>query len=130
MRFYADAFAEQPKLAEELNSHRYNAACAAALAGYARGRDAEKLDDKQRAQLRKQAVDWLRAELMAWRERLKKDSDKARPEVEKIMRHWQQDADFAGVRGIAIEKLPDAERAPWRKLWDDVEALRRTGERK
>ncbi len=36
-RFYTDAFAEQPKLAEEMNSHRYNAACAAALAGLRTG---------------------------------------------------------------------------------------------
>jgi hypothetical protein len=36
----------------------------------------------------------------------------------------QQDADFAGVRGTeALAKLPEAERAEWTKLWQDVAAL-------
>src|SRR5262249_32950061 len=46
VRFYADAFAEQPQLAEDLLApHRYNAACAAALAGCGQGKDAGQLDD-------------------------------------------------------------------------------------
>ena len=37
------------------------------------------------------------------------------------MRHWLGDPDFAGVRGPeALAKLPEAEREPWQKLWDDV----------
>lgn len=41
------------------------------------------------------------------------------------MRHWQQDADLAGVRDAAtLAKLPEDERKPWRELWDDVETLR------
>jgi len=37
----------------------------------------------------------------------------------------QQDTDFAHVRGDAIAKLPEDERAAWRKLWADVgETLR------
>ena len=32
-------------------------------------------------------------------------------------------ADLAGVRGDALAKLSEAERAPWKKLWDDVDAL-------
>ena len=38
--------------------------------------------------------------------------------------HWQQDTDFAGVRGTeALAKLPEAEQADWTKLWQDVAAL-------
>jgi hypothetical protein len=37
------------------------------------------------------------------------------------MRHWQNDPDFAGVRGAAaLGKLPEAERPSWRKLWAEV----------
>src|SRR5581483_6078749 len=57
-RFYEEAFAGQPKLAEELNSHRYNAACAAALAGCGQGQDADKLDGKEKARLRGRALAW------------------------------------------------------------------------
>jgi len=44
-RFFSEAFAVEPKLAENLQaSHRYNAACAAALSGCGQGKDADKLD--------------------------------------------------------------------------------------
>jgi len=37
------------------------------------------------------------------------------------MRHSLEDTDFAGVHGQqALAKLPEAEREPWQKLWDDV----------
>ena len=48
-------------------SDRYNAACTAALAGCGQGVDADKLDAKERARLRQQALDWLRADLKAYR---------------------------------------------------------------
>jgi Flp pilus assembly protein TadD len=126
-RFFEGAFAEQPALAEDLSSgHRYDAACAAALAGCGQGQDAAGLDDKERARLRKQALDWLHADVGAWRKLLEKDPDKARPAVAEKMQHWLGDADFSGVRGAAaLGKLPAAERPPWQKLWEEVEALRR-----
>ncbi len=125
-QFYLDAFAEQPKLAEDLQRQlRYNAACAAALAACGQGKDADKLDDKERARLRHQAIDWLRAELAAWRPLLEKEPDKVRPVVLQTMRHWQQDKDFAGVRGKeALGKLPEDECGRWEKLWQEVAALK------
>jgi serine/threonine protein kinase len=123
-RFYAGAFAAQPKLADDLSGHhRYDAACAAALAGYGQGKDAGGLDETKRASLRQQALEWLRAELTAWNKRLKSDGDRARPVVVKTMRHWQTDGDLDGVRAeAALAKLPEAEREGWRKLWADVAA--------
>jgi serine/threonine-protein kinase len=122
-RFYAEAFAAEPKLAERLDSHRYNAACAAALAGCGQCKDADKLDGKERARLRRQALDWLRAELEAWGRLLDKEPDQARSaaRVTKVLRHWLTDADLAGVRGPeALAKLPEAERRPWQELWGRV----------
>jgi tetratricopeptide (TPR) repeat protein len=121
-RFYAEAFAVQPKLADTPGAvHRYNAACAAALAGCGQGRDADPLDAKERARLRQQALDWLRADLQAWRRSCEKEPDKFRPVIVQQMRHWLADTDFAGVRGPqALAKLPEAERQPWHKLWDDI----------
>ena len=54
-----------------------------------------------------------------------KNADKARAFVQKTLQHRQQDPDFAGVRGDALAKLPEAERQEWQKPWDDVEALRK-----
>ena len=52
----------EPKLADNLAAvHRYNAACAAALAACGQGNDADNLDGKECARLRGQALDWLRA---------------------------------------------------------------------
>jgi tetratricopeptide (TPR) repeat protein len=123
-RFYAEAFAAQPQLADDLeNEHRYNAACAAALAGCGQGKDADQTDDKERLRLRCQALEWLRADLAAYRQLLDKGPDKARP-IANLMHLWQQDKDFAGVRGPeALAQLAEAERAEWSKLWQEVAAL-------
>jgi hypothetical protein len=81
--------AGEPGLAEDLNAqHRYNAARAAALAGCGAGEDAAHLTDSDRAGLRKQALDWLRADLEAWRKIL----DQGPP---------------PGPRGRADDKRPD-----------------------
>ncbi|MBV8235060.1 MAG: tetratricopeptide repeat protein, partial [Acidimicrobiia bacterium] len=74
-RYYRDAFAADPKLAESVAAgHRYNAACAAALAGCGHGQDAGPLDDAERARWRGQARAWLRQDLAAWAKRLEASS--------------------------------------------------------
>jgi serine/threonine protein kinase/Flp pilus assembly protein TadD len=121
-RFYSEAFTDKPQLADDLNAqHRYSAACMAALAGCGQGKDADKLDAKELARLRQQALDWLRADLKAYRQLMEKSAGKAGPAIAKQMQHWLQDGDFAGVRGDkALAKLPEAEQSAWRKLWADV----------
>jgi tetratricopeptide (TPR) repeat protein len=129
-RLYAEAFAHEPKLADDLRSaNRYNAACAAALAGYGRGEDAVKLDGAAHARLRRQALTWLRADLTAWGQLLAREPATART-VQKTLQLWQQDADFTGVRGDALARLPEAERQPWQQLWAEVEqTLKNAGEK-
>jgi serine/threonine-protein kinase len=126
-RFYGAAFAEEPQLADDLTAqHRYNAACAAALAGCGQGKDVDKIDAKESARLRQQALDWLRADLKAYWQQMDKTPDQAGPEITQRMQHWLQDTDFAGVRGSeALAKLPEVERKDWHKLWQEVEALRK-----
>jgi Tfp pilus assembly protein PilF len=49
VRFFSQAFAEKPPLADDLQmQYRYNAVCAAALAGCRQGKDADNLDEKER----------------------------------------------------------------------------------
>jgi tetratricopeptide (TPR) repeat protein len=129
-RFYVDAFSQEPNLAAPRimggpGQLRYNAACAAALAGCGQGNDADEADDKERSRLRRQALDWLRTDLAAWCQLLEKESGKARPVVLDNTQLWQQDKDLAGVRGWdALAKLPEAERKEWQKLWAEVDELR------
>jgi hypothetical protein len=105
--------------------HRYNAACAAALAGCAKGKDDPAPDDASRARLLKQALDWLKADLDAWKRRPGAEA----PRVEQALNHWRADADLAGVRDAeALAKLPEEERAVWKALWAEVdEALAKVG---
>jgi hypothetical protein len=122
-RFYAEAFANDAKLANDLQvQHRYNAACAAALAAAGQGNDADKLDDKERTRLRTQALEWLRADLAAYTRAVEQERSQAL--VFQRLTHWQKDADLAGLRDKdAVGKLPPQEQEAWQKLWADVDAL-------
>jgi tetratricopeptide (TPR) repeat protein len=126
-RFCADAFAAEPKLADDLQAqHRYNAACYAALAGHGQGEDAQQLDAAERTRWRQQALAWLRADLTAYTKLLDGDKPDARTLVQQRMRHWQQDTDLAGLRDKdALAKLPAEEREACQKLWADVAELRK-----
>jgi serine/threonine-protein kinase len=120
-RFYGAAFALDPRLADDHGgSHRYNAACAAALAGCGRGADATTVADPERARLRKQALDWLRAELAYHAKLADGAAAEVRAFVQKRLRHWLTDADLAGVRGEALTRLPEAEGQLWGDFWAEV----------
>jgi serine/threonine protein kinase/Flp pilus assembly protein TadD len=124
-RSYAQAFAAEPEVAEELrNGERYRAACVAALAGCGRGEDAAQLDDQERARLRRQALDWLRADLALRAKQAGSTRPEDRAAAKKALSYWFQDTELAGVRGDALAKLPEAEREAWRQLWGDVAATR------
>jgi tetratricopeptide (TPR) repeat protein len=124
VKVLADAFAADPKVADDVKSdHRYNGVCSAALAGTGRAEDAAWLDDKERARLRQQALDWLRAELVSLEKLLTTGKPEDREYVADSLRHWQHDPDLAGLRNAAITELPATERDAWKKLWSDVQAL-------
>jgi hypothetical protein len=124
-RFFGDAFAAQPKLADDLDSrNRYNAACVAALAGCGQGKDAGPIDAQERTRLRRRALAWLRADLARYAQLVEHRRSQAGGVVQQWLRHWQHDTDFTGVRdAAALAKLPDAERAGWQKLWAEVDVL-------
>jgi hypothetical protein len=121
-RFYLQAFTARPKLAE--SGHRYSAACCAALAGAGRDKNDASFKEKDRAGWRKQARDWLRADLAHWASHLAQKTPAARARVRYSMNHWQSDLDLAGLRDPkALAKLPEAERKECQQLWADVKAL-------
>ena len=134
VQLYADAFTTDGKLADDLNAfHRYNAACAAALAAAGQGTDADKLDDLERARLRKQVLDWLRADLNLWSNRLPDGKPEGRKVVQGKLQHWQDDSDLDASRRFESrwQKLPVEEQESWHKLWTDVaELLKKAGDAK
>jgi len=107
-RLFLDAFADDAKLATPTNCH--NAACSAALAATQGAKDASRW--------RRLALGWLRTNLAA-----REGQVEATPDgVALAMESWKRDSDFASVRD-RIDELPEGERAEWRKLWADVDAL-------
>lgn len=124
VRYYSAAFVARPALAEDLpQGQRYNAACAAALAGCGEGADVSGMDDRERARLRRQGLAWLRADLAA-RQRQADSGSAARQEVQQEMARWRRDNDLAGVRDPKpLGELPEEERKEWRQFWSDVDVL-------
>ena len=118
-------FFHDPKLADDFQSGaRYAAARSAARAGCGQGEDAKALDDQTQAGWRKQALDWLRADLALWSKQLDGGEPDDRRIVGEKLQYWQKDAALAGVRDAAgLAKLPADERKAWRRLWTDVQSL-------
>jgi serine/threonine-protein kinase len=124
-RFWTEAFKAQPKLAEDMQAqHRYNSACTAALAGSGQGKDDPPLDEAAKARWRKQAIDWLKADLAARSKVLKSDSPQARQSISQTLQHWKADLDLAGLREPdLLSKLSEGERKACRALWTEVDVL-------
>jgi tetratricopeptide (TPR) repeat protein len=129
-RLAAEAFALAPALADDLDIQcRYNAACSAVLAATGRAKDAHDLADETRAALRRQALQWLRADLALYAGLAERDD--AVQGVVKQLAYWQDDADLAAVRDAdALARLPEAERIAWQQFWVDVAALGHRGGRR
>jgi tetratricopeptide (TPR) repeat protein len=150
VRLYAAAFTAQPGLTEDLaQEHHYHAACAAAAAAAGQGLDAKPLSDKDRTELRRQALDWLRADLKLLTKTVADHQAPSTAEkqppvspLEKLagqsqkpgaadlrlicdrLQRWQQGPDLAGVReDKGLAKLPPQEQKDWRQFWDEVRAL-------
>ncbi|HMF19409.1 MAG TPA: tetratricopeptide repeat protein, partial [Gemmataceae bacterium] len=98
-------------------------ACAACLAAAGKGKDADKLDDPKRAELRRKALACLRDGVQAATQSLRDNPASAVLLPEKL-KHWQCDPDLSSVRDATeLAKLPQAEQQAWRKLWSEVDQL-------
>ena len=124
-RLYAEAFVAVPLLAEDVRSgHRFNAARAAALAGWGRGKDGALLSEEEKARWRKQACAWLKLDLAAWTKTLNNGGPATRNLVRQTLTGWRADRDLAGLREPgALEKLSAPERNEWIGLWKEVAAV-------
>jgi serine/threonine-protein kinase len=146
-RLYADAFAADPDLAEKMTAAyrtratleykqsvgrleelitegRYLAARCAALAGCGLGADGAKLDEAQRSRWRRQASDWLRAELAVCATALDNGPPAVRAQVRRMLAKWRLDPDLAGLcESNALDQLPADERKEYLALWQAVGEL-------
>jgi serine/threonine-protein kinase len=127
---YADAFAAAPHLGEEpAAGRRYNAACAAALAGFGHGADAAGLSEAERARWRRQARTWLRADVAAWTRKLDTGVPPDHDLVRKVSARWWADPGLTWLRDAGVvEGLPPGERQECLALWQDAGAVLRRAE--
>jgi tetratricopeptide (TPR) repeat protein len=128
---YGRALAAEPKLAEDLvKAPRYAAARAAILAASGKGAGADKLEPSDKARLRRQALDWLQADLAAHGKHLEQNPATAAP-IQKLLQRWLDEAALVGVRDAKeLDALPAAEQLAWRQLWGEVDALRQKASQK
>jgi hypothetical protein len=106
---------------------RYNAACAASLAGAVQrvGRLFD-LDESERTRWRKQAIDWLQADLAALKNRSTTGDPAIRAGVSRMLSNWRENSELAALRErTALEKLPLSEQQECQRLWCDVDAVLR-----
>ncbi len=131
LKFWTEALEKDPTLGENRQAqHRYNAACAALLVASGQTKDASAVDEKARADLRRRALAWLRAEAAAWSRVFDFGSPPERASALSVIRWWTRDVDLVTVRGAdALAKLPEAERKEWQAFWNDYNTLmRKAGE--
>jgi hypothetical protein len=122
-RLYAGAFAAERALAAT-SDRRFQAACAAALAGAGPASDVPEADASERARWRKQALEWLRADLALRTKILDYSHEGNRAAIQGLLQRWRSEKDLAGLREPeALARLPESERADCIRFWADVEGL-------
>jgi serine/threonine protein kinase/Flp pilus assembly protein TadD len=132
-RFFAGAFNVDPVFADgdqganpafadgEQGANRDWAALSALMAAAGEGTDAAQLGETERAQMRRQALDWLTAYLAAQINRPETRTDLSR--LRQTLNRWQKDREYAIVRDeAALVRLPEVEQEAWRRFWAEVAA--------
>jgi hypothetical protein len=114
---------EDPRIRDESDeSQRYIAACTALLLGSG----GPPPDDAERAKQRRQALEWLKADLDLRKRQLESGTPEARAGILQVVRHLRIDRDLAGVRDPErLAKLPGEEQTAWRSYWAEVDVLER-----
>ena len=116
---WTESFTASPELAADLTAaNRFQAARAAALAGTERGRGDSHSESESRARWRKQALDWLSADLTASAALLKAGTSQQQAAVLKRLGRWQVDPALAGIRDEPeLAEIPEPERRSLREFW-------------
>jgi hypothetical protein len=79
----------------------------------------------EKPRLRRQAHDWLRADLALWDRQTNTAQTVSTLPVAYTLWAWQNNAAFASVRDTkSLAMLPGPERKAREKLWADVETVR------
>jgi serine/threonine-protein kinase len=124
-RIYGEALVATPQLTADLRAgHRFNAACAAALAGTGQGDDAARLTESERKGLREHAREWLQLDLADWAKKVDTGTPADRIQARKALSQWPEEPDLAELReSDALDRLSADERKECDALWSEVADL-------
>ena len=93
--------------------------------------DSAELDEAERTVWRKQAIEWLRADLLLWARILESGRSGPGAALRQSLAHWLSDGDLADLRDEpAITRLSEREREECRAFWKEVETLLRRAQQK
>jgi serine/threonine-protein kinase len=103
---------------------RYYGAVCATVAATERDSNLQYAPEADLPGLRKQALQWLRAELSRKAQQWVEGSPEQRDTIRKALAFWTVDGWLAGLREESrLARLPETEQMEWRALWDEVRAL-------
>jgi len=124
-RYYAEAFAAEPKLAEDRNLNTcYRAACCAFLAGSKRTDDGRRSSESERSHWRKQARAWLEADLLSLRKQAVSREAPVREVVIRKLTEWQADPALDDLHDpAALANSAPEERQQCENLWRGIHAV-------
>ncbi len=125
-RLWTQAFAASPDIETDLVAmNRFQAARAAVRAGTEGAGERAESGTNSRAKRRRQAIEWLRADLAASQAALDSGTAPQRAGVARRLSRWRVDPALAPIRDEpALSALPEAERRSLREFWDGVRAVR------
>jgi hypothetical protein len=123
LRFYSLAFERDPDLRDSVGRGARFGAAVTAIKGGVDCSDAA-FAAEERARFRAQGLQWLKDELEGYSRLVASGGAKARAEARIRLNSWQEDPTLAAVReSTALDRLPEAEREPWREFWGRVAAI-------
>jgi tetratricopeptide (TPR) repeat protein len=121
-RFFAEAFADQPALADDREAaHRRTASAAAVRAGLGHGPEGKDLPEAERARHRRRAYDWLAGELAGLEKQMAKAPEAEFFAIQDYLRGWG--GDVFDDREFDFGALPAGEREQWQRLWERADDL-------
>jgi tetratricopeptide (TPR) repeat protein/tRNA A-37 threonylcarbamoyl transferase component Bud32 len=128
LHFYKKVLSARPTGASGMGSKiRYNAACCAVLAAAGQGARSPNLTGEERGKLRRESIQWLKADLMLCRKQVHSGDPLAILQVAEVMLpSWQNDGDLKTIRETEeLVQLPPSEQEECLQLWSDVDSVQR-----
>ena len=87
-------------------------------------RKSPRLDEKQKAEWRKRALGWLKADLDYWTKQFENGTPEEKQTIRQTLEQWKTEPGLAAVRDQeSLKRLPDDEMKAFSALWDELNSV-------